>query len=210
MTPSGKHAPSLRFFALGFAVTAACVLLTAFWYDVANDVLGLGVVFDTRPAWLRALMVALEWLPWAGLALLVIVHVAGRRNVRPIAYGAGAISVWVALVVYVFAQPAVAEMWYERPFDIAGWRENERAVPMWPARLRMVDDLLSKHELVGLTTDSVERVLGPRERTTALFDDWDYVYRLGPERGLVRIDSEWLVLRVGADGRISERRIVRD
>ncbi len=36
------------------------------------------------------------------------------------------------------------------------------------------------------------------------------VYWLGPERGLIRIDSEWLVLRLDEGGVVREFRIVRD
>lgn len=76
-------------------------------------------------------------------------------------------------------------------------------------RLAMVDDLLARHPLRGLSRYSVERLLGPRD-STDYFREWDFVYWLGPERGLVRIDSEWLVLKLGLDGRVSDYKIVRD
>ena len=40
--------------------------------------------------------------------------------------------------------------------------------------------------------------------------EWDLVYRLGDERGFVSIDSEWLVLRLGAAGRITQACLVTD
>ena len=45
---------------------------------------------------------------------------------------------------------------------------------------------------------------------TDYFREYDFVYWLGPERGLFGIDSEWLVLKYGADGRVTEYRIVTD
>jgi hypothetical protein len=42
------------------------------------------------------------------------------------------------------------------------------------------------------------------------FREWDFVYWLGPERSYMGIDSEWLVVRLGRDGRVTEYRIVRD
>jgi hypothetical protein len=33
---------------------------------------------------------------------------------------------------------------------------------------------------------------------------------LGAERGLFSIDNEWLVVRIGDDGRVAEASIVRD
>ena len=61
----------------------------------------------------------------------------------------------------------------------------------------------------GLSRDSVERLLGPRD-STDYFREWDLVYWLGPERGFLRIDSEWLVLNPGLDGRVKDYRIVGD
>ncbi len=46
--------------------------------------------------------------------------------------------------------------------------------------------------------------------STGYFSDWDLVYRLGMERGFISIDSEWLVTRLGPDGRVVQARIVTD
>jgi formyltetrahydrofolate-dependent phosphoribosylglycinamide formyltransferase len=69
-------------------------------------------------------------------------------------------------------------------------------------RIHMVDDLLRTHPLVGMSRAQLEELLGvppPSEH----FRDYDYVYWLGPERGLVSIDSEWLVVRCGQDKVVS-------
>lgn len=58
----------------------------------------------------------------------------------------------------------------------------------------MVDDLLSKHNLVGLSTKEVEVLLGKPPKT-GYFKDYDYVYWLGPERSTFSIDSEWLGIK---------------
>ena len=70
-------------------------------------------------------------------------------------------------------------------------------------------DCLGRRLLDGVTRDSVARLLGPRD-ATPYFAEWELVYWLGPERGLIRIHSEWLVAAFGADGRVSAARIVRD
>jgi hypothetical protein len=36
------------------------------------------------------------------------------------------------------------------------------------------------------------------------------VYWLGPERGLVSVDSEWLVVRLRPDGRVGVAQVVTD
>jgi hypothetical protein len=117
--------------------------------------------------------------------------------------------VYVLLVGSLLLGPGITNYWHRREFEAAAWRRNERRDALWPTRLAMVDDLLARHPLRGLTRDSVERLLGPRD-STEYFREWDLVYWLGPERGLIRIDSEWLVLKFGVDGRVSDYRIVRD
>ena len=92
-------------------------------------------------------------------------------------------------------------------FDGVIWRQGENA--SGGPRLRMADGLLQSRVLVGRTRSEVESMLGiPRK--TEYFQEYDLVYRLGMERGFISIDSEWLVLRLGKDGRVSDARIVSD
>lgn len=94
-----------------------------------------------------------------------------------------------------------------RSFDAARWRQVRTADDH--ARLRMIEWLVRSGQLDALTRAQVVELLGPPDGGT-YFRDWDFVYRLGPERGLVGLDSEWLVLRIGSDGRVAEYRVVRD
>jgi hypothetical protein len=201
--------PRLAFFTLGFLTAALCGWFLTNWLQIATGVFGMQVMYDTRPTWLRALMVGVTWLPWAALAVLVVMRVARGPVVRPLAFAAGAAAVYVLLVGSLLLGPGINNYWHRREFEAAAWRRNERRDVLWPTRLAMVDDLLARHPLRGLTRDSVERLLGPRD-STEYFREWDLVYWLGPERGLIRIDSEWLVLKFGVDGRVSDYRIVRD
>jgi hypothetical protein len=73
----------------------------------------------------------------------------------------------------------------------------------------MVDDVVKRFLSVGLTRDSLLRVLGPAD-STDYFREYDFVYWLGPERGWMSIDSEWLVVRLDPAGNVSEVRIVTD
>lgn len=73
----------------------------------------------------------------------------------------------------------------------------------------MVDDLLERHQLTGMGRAEVVAILGEPDRTP-YFREWDMIYWLGPERGLLGIDSEWLVLRVDERHRVVEHRIVTD
>ncbi|MDD4844047.1 MAG: hypothetical protein PHU31_06925 [Anaerotignum sp.] len=63
-------------------------------------------------------------------------------------------------------------------------------------RVDMVDDLLEKHELLGMTEQEVFLLLGQPTENAYFKTENNIVYYLGPERGLIRIDSEWLVLEI--------------
>jgi hypothetical protein len=91
------------------------------------------------------------------------------------------------------------------PFDPAAWAASD----YWSGnRNPMADELLRSRALIGRQRAEVVGLLGePPE--TSYFSDWDMVYRLGPERGWLSIDSEWLVLRL-TNGNVSDARLVRD
>ena len=73
-------------------------------------------------------------------------------------------------------------------FTPSKWREDP------DNRTQIVDDLLERYELVGMTDNKVVSLLG-KPGTDASYNPEDrYVYRLGNERGLFAIDSEWLVI----------------
>jgi len=58
----------------------------------------------------------------------------------------------------------------------------------------MADDLVENKKLLGLTRQEVAARLGERPKTE-YFKNFDLVYYLGPERGFISIDSEWLVVK---------------
>lgn len=94
-----------------------------------------------------------------------------------------------------------------RAFDAAVWRQVRTADNH--VRVRMIESLLHGGQLDGLTRPQVIALLGEPDGGS-YFKEWDLVYWLGPERGLMGIDSEWLVVRFGPDGRVSEYRVARD
>jgi outer membrane protein assembly factor BamE (lipoprotein component of BamABCDE complex) len=90
-------------------------------------------------------------------------------------------------------------------FNSARWKTPDTSY----TRIRMLEALLLTHDLEKMTKSEVVDLLG-QPPPTAYFSEWDFVYHLGPERGLLSIDSEWLVLRFGPDGRVSEWAVVSD
>jgi hypothetical protein len=93
-----------------------------------------------------------------------------------------------------------------RHFDVALWKNSATTSSV---RLRMADDLVNSKKLNGLTRQEVLTLLGEPPKTE-YFKEYELAYYLGPERGFMSIDSEWLVLKFGPDGRISRAAIARD
>ncbi len=60
--------------------------------------------------------------------------------------------------------------------------------------------------LIGLDKTQLESLLGPASQKT--FQSWDTAYYLGPDDACV--DSRWLVLRFGAEGRVIESAVAND
>ncbi|MFT5286157.1 MAG: hypothetical protein ACI8TQ_002325 [Planctomycetota bacterium] len=83
---------------------------------------------------------------------------------------------------------------------------------MWPPRLRMIEDLLSRNLLGGLNESEVIELLGPpAEKSFPLgASECDLHYWLGPERGFIRIDSEWLFIAFSETGEVNRTWLYRD
>jgi hypothetical protein len=119
---------------------------------------------------------------------------------------------WIALgllaLVGTFAWAAVTND--DVAFSPALWSAPDSSRPTDPTlRQRMLGDLLSRYTLVGVTRDSVVALLGEPPKTN-YFREWQLVYWLGPERSLISLDSEWLVLKIDATGVVTEVRTATD
>lgn len=93
---------------------------------------------------------------------------------------------------------------YRRSFSTSKWKNNPEE------RTKIVDDLLSDHELIGMQESDIIELLGENNNDYGYFNEPDrYVYYLGPERGFISIDSEWLILDF-ADGVVVDYDIKTD
>lgn len=90
------------------------------------------------------------------------------------------------------------------PFDQRAWQQADLTTR---TRARMMNDLLERHPLTGLSVAQVTALLGPPTQTDK-WQDWDLVYVLGPYG--YGVDHEWLVLRIDATDKIVKYRIVKD
>jgi hypothetical protein len=114
----------------------------------------------------------------------------------------------VVLALAVVALVAGGTWFVLRPgrhFDPLLWSDSHTPASV---RLRMADDLVSNKKLIGLARQEVVARLGEPPKTE-YFKEFDLVYYLGPERGFISIDSEWLLLNLGPDGRVQRATIAR-
>jgi hypothetical protein len=178
------------------------------WLAVAAWLMGRDrIIFDEQSDWIRVLKTAIDAIPWLIGAALLVLALLRRRWVPLIAF-AGAQFLGVGLLLgLLFGTPVVKDYASRTTFDSASWKaENRRGAE--GVRVRMVDDLLRTHKLVGMSRGQLEGLLGVPPATEH-FREYDYVYWLGPERGLFSIDSEWLVVRCG-QGVVVSAQVVTD
>lgn len=95
------------------------------------------------------------------------------------------------------------------PFESAAWQTAAPIGKRRTVRSQMVDDLVRRRLLDGLSRGEVEQLLGPPlpdvKRAGADASRWQMVYSVGLERaGRWSLDDELLVIRFDEQGRVSE------
>lgn len=71
----------------------------------------------------------------------------------------------------------------------------------------MVDDLLDRHELRGMVRAQVVALIGEPDIVRDL-PGYDLVYWLGPQRGLIGTDSEYLVMKLDGTKHVASVELV--
>lgn len=122
------------------------------------------------------------------------------RKAKCINYVAFGITVAFVLAI-IIASVAYHD---KHTFSTSKWLDDPEG------RTAIVDNLLEKYELVGMSEDDVLSLLGEPDNDYGYFNaDNRYVYYMGAERGLFGIDSEWLILDF-MDGVVSDSYITTD
>lgn len=121
---------------------------------------------------------------------------AQMKNVAPFLkgtlwlFGIAAIAIMLTVSFFIFG-PSMNSYIQEVPFNSEQWKANLETQNS--LKQKMVADLLSRFTLVGMSSAEVENLLG-KPPQVKYFKDYDYVYWLGPERGM-GVDSEWLGIK---------------
>jgi hypothetical protein len=141
-----------------------------------------------------------------GLVLFaaVIALCLGRTRHRPMGFAGGWLAVpGVFMLLILLHSGALGDLFLSQRFDPASWRGKQGAPWDDRTRQRMVDDLRESGRLDHLTPTECVALLGePSERRWGQ-DEHTWAWRLGPDRG-IGIDSEWLCVRFGPGGRVTD------
>jgi hypothetical protein len=116
---------------------------------------------------------------------------------------------WVALAVLLIAAAGAIVMWSPLPFVATFWNVQGEPAAFLNARHRVADRLASSGRLIGKTRDEVVAQLG-MPTATDKFTDHGLVYVLGPERGYISIDYEWLIIDFDSSGKVRAAAVVAD
>ena len=76
-------------------------------------------------------------------------------------------------------------------------------------RLDMIDDLVDRGRLEGLTRAKVKKMLG-EPNDTGRFQPGDLAYRLGLERAYMPVDFEWLIIHFDDQDKVSRYWVAKD
>jgi len=203
-----RRADFLVFGGLGIVAFAALFWLQVHWLELAARLMGRDrIIFDEQPQWIHMLNTGVFGLPWVACAGLLALAIRRRRWMPLLAFGGAQILGVASILAVIVGEPVVRDYSSRVPFDSSQWRaENEQGAE--GVRVHMVDDLLRKHQLVGMSRDQVNDLLGVPP-VTEYFREYDYVYCLGHERGAFGIDSEWLVLKFKGNV-VAEASVVTD
>jgi hypothetical protein len=214
----GRWKARLACYAGGFAFSAACFVLLFEWMSVVTWWMPEVRNFDAQPEALKLARNVVGYLPWVAAAVVLVLRVGRGPRIAVLSCLAGLATPYLAIMAFLLGSPVIEAWWHEQPFDAVAWRNQDEKIDsispgMWPARLCMVDDLIESGRLDGLTREAVVSLLGeplPRGSFPAGAMHTDMHYYLGPERGLFRIDSEWLFIDLDAKGVVEHYSIYRD
>jgi len=194
------------FFITGMVFALICGVIQFEWMNIVPY-----RAFDQQPEWLKGLSQLVGWLPWIVLVAILVLRLVKGRSIRVGFYFLGTAMPTVAIIGWMLFGISIGNMLNSQKFNPELW-QNHKTVEhdnMWPPRLTMVDDLMTSGKLEDLNKNQVMDILGsPTEH--GYFKKYDLVYWLGPERGFIRIDSEWLAISFGENGKVNKYVLVRD
>ena len=119
-------------------------------------------------------------------------------------------GLWVAGIVVL----AIAAYWVvfkvPLPFVASWWDVDTVHGTTLQTRYRIADRLASSGRLDHMNREEVIALLGEPVKDVKRMGNHDLIYVLGPERGLISIDHEWLLIDFDSSGKVSKVEVATD
>ena len=156
------------------------------------------VTYSGNPQLISNYGLIFTWAPWVTIFFVLIARIKKGPQVKIGFYCLGLALPTVLLLGHLFLSPSFENYMNQEEFNETLWRKSDETSEdlNWPHKLKMVDSLIESKILDDLSREEVVKLLGTptsdfspeyrKERGNEIY------YNLGPERGFVRIDSEWL------------------
>ena len=93
---------------------------------------------------------------------------------------------------------------YKSRFNTDRWLNDESS------RVHMVDNLLEKYDFTEMPKNEVTKLLGTATPTHYFKEKGNIVYYLGDERGIISIDSEWLIFEFDENEKVRSYEVKTD
>lgn len=191
-----------------------CLLVNINLLDILSWLKGEPVSYSGTSPLSPIYSKVLTWAPGVILLIILIVRIKKGPQIKVGFYFLGTVLPGILLAGFILLGPPFENYMNQEEFNDTLWRTHVKDPEdfMWPNKLKMVDSLLESKILDGLNRKEVIKLLGPPTSDTSpehKKQDEIYYY-LGPERGFIRIDSEWLSISFDENGKVKKYWLWRD
>jgi hypothetical protein len=96
------------------------------------------------------------------------------------------------------------------PFSASWWDVDTEKGTTFKTRYRVADRLAASGRLDDMTREEVIALLGAPVTDVTRLGKHDLIYVLGPERGLISVDYEWLLIDLDPLGKVAKVEVASD
>lgn len=192
-----------------------CLLANINRFEILRWLVDERATYPGNPQLFSIYGLIFTWTPWVLLFFVLIARIKKGPQVRIGFCFLGTVLPTVLLVGYLVLHSPIENYMNQEDFDAATWRNSDGVSEdiMWPHKLKMADSLIESKILDGLTWKEVLKLLGTP--TSDFSPEYTHqqneiYYNLGPERGFMRIDSEWLSISFDEKGKVKKYGLWRD
>jgi hypothetical protein len=96
-------------------------------------------------------------------------------------------------------------------FDLSLWQvgTRDKVNDSNAVRIRMCHDFIARQSWRGKTKQELTEWLGKSDNFP-FYDEWNFNYWVGPQRGPIKVDSAWLCFRFDKNGKATEAKLKQD